>query len=491
MTDAARLPFSPAVELLGLLERKEIGSRELVDLYLARIESDNASLNLVVALAGDEARAAAAAVDDARARGQELGPLAGLPMTVKDAFEVAGMTATCGLPELANHVPDQDADAVGRLRLAGAIFLGKTNVPTGAANWQSYNPLYGISRNPWNPERTVGGSSGGSAGSVAAGFGALELGSDIAGSIRVPSHFCGVFGHKPSYGIVPVRGHIPPPPGGLYTVPLGVAGPIARSAADLELALDVLAGPGPIDSAGWRLELPPSRHERLADFRVGVWLGGGSYLVDDAYRRALREFLDDLVVAGARVLDVELPFDADEGYDLFLKTLFAIVGAPVPEEAEALLSLAPDDETGYANRIGKAMQTSLEEWFGLLDRRERLFRAFQAFFADCDVLLCPAAMVVAFPHDAADGDGPHSTQLARRLIVSGEPRPYFDNFMWPSIATCSNLPATVMPTGRLVDGIPVGVQIIGPHLEDRTPLRFARLVEGELGGFAVPPALSS
>ncbi len=489
MTSSTSIAFSSAVDLLGSLERKELAARELLELHLARIETLDPTYNIVVELAADEARAAAAAVDDRRARGEVVGRLGGLPMTIKDAFEVAGMTATCGMPELAGHVPERDADAVERLRAAGAILFGKTNVPPGAADWQTANPVYGLTRNPWNPERTVGGSSGGSAASVAAGFTALELGSDIAGSIRVPSHFCGVFGHKPSFGTVPVRGHIPPLPGGLLTVPLGVAGPIARSAGDLELALDVLAGPSDLDGTGWRLDLPPSRRDRLSDFRVGIWLGGDSYRLDDAYRQALDAFATDLRAAGASVTEVDPPFDPAEGYDVFLRTLFAIVGAPAPAEADALSALAADDDTGYAARLGGAMASSLGEWFGLLERREHLFRAFRSFFTGVDVLLCPAALVVAFPHDIAESDGPHSTQLARRLVVSGERVPYFDNFMWPSIATCSNLPATVMPTGRFVDGMPAGVQIIGPYLEDRTTLRFARLVEAELGGFTAPPGL--
>jgi len=485
----SELAFSSAVELLERLDRRELGSRELLDLCLSRVEEHDEAINAVVALDADAACAAAAAVDDARARSEEVGPLAGLPLTIKDAFEVVGMTATCGLPTLAQHRPERDADTVHRLREAGAVIFGKTNVPAGVSDWQSYNELFGVTRNPWNSERTVGGSSGGSAASIASGFAALELGSDIAGSIRVPSHFCGVFGHKPSYGIVPVRGHIPPPPGGLLAVPLGVAGPIARSAADLELALELLSGPNELEATGWRLELPPSRHERLADFRVGLWLGGGAYRVDGAYAEAVRGFAASLERAGARVSEVEPPFDPDEIRDLFLRTLFGIVGATEPGAAEAMLALAADDATGYASRLGRAMASSLGEWFGTLARREHLFRAFRAFFADHDVLLCPVVPSVAFPHDTAEG-GPHAGQLYRRIVVDGERVPYFDNFAWPGLATCANLPSTVMPTGRFVDGLPAGVQIVGPYLEDRTTLRFARLAEAVTGGFVPPPALS-
>jgi amidase len=488
MAATMSLPFSSAVSLREALMRKELSACELLDLYLSRIERHDPALNLIVTRDEEGARKAARAADDARAHGKNAGPLAGLPMTIKDSYEVAGMTATCGLPALANHKPARDADAVARLRKAGAIFFGKTNLPAGAADWQSYNDLYGRSNNPWDVTRTPGGSSGGAAGAVAAGFTSMELGSDIGGSIRVPSHFCGVFGLKPSYGVVPMRGHIPPPPGTLLTVPLGVGGPIARSAADLRLALEALAGTSDIEGTAWRIELPPSRHARLKDFRVGVWLGGGVYVVDDDYRRAIEAFVQDVRRAGAKVTEAKLPFDAMEAYHIYLDALFAVVGAGEPNLAAPMQARAGKDETGYAARLVRAMRMSLADWLALSERRERLFRAFKAFFADYDVLLCPAATVVAFPHDT--GGTVHADQLDRRLSVNGKPRPYFDNFMWPSIATCSNLPAAVMPTGRSVGGLPAGVQIIGPYLEDFTVISFASLVEAELGGFAPPPALA-
>jgi amidase len=483
----SELAFSSAVALLERLERRELSARELVDACAARIEARNTEVNAVVALDVERARAEAAAVDDARARGESLGPLAGLPVTIKDAYEVAGFTATCGLPSLADHRPERDADAVARLRGAGAVVVGKTNTPAGAANWQTYNDLYGVTRNPWNLERTVGGSSGGSAASIASGFAPLELGSDIAGSIRVPSHFCGVYGLKPSYGIVSIRGHIPPLPGELLTVPLGVAGPLARSAADLELALDVLAGPDELEATGWRLELPPPRHERLADFRVGVWLGDEVYRVDGAYREAIEGFVADLGAAGARVVGAEPPLASADRHDLYLRTFLAIVGAPAPDEPAAFAALAGEDDTGYADRFSRLLAASVGDWFGFLERREHLFRAFRDFFQDVDVLVCPVAMTVAFPHDTG-GKGVHSDQLFRRLLVDGEPVPYFDNFTWPGLATSANLPSAAVPTGRLVGGLPAGVQLIGPYLEDRTPLRLARLAEaGGIGGFSPPP----
>ena len=271
------LELQSATSLLAQLRERRIGSVELLELLFKRIERLNPRLNAVVALEMEQARAEARAADGAPANRRGL--LHGLPVTLKDAWEVAGMRSTCGLPELAHHRPDRDADAVALLRGAGAIPFGKTNVPSGAADGQSYNPVFGVTNNPWNVERTPGGSSGGAGAAVAAGFTPVELGSDIAGSIRIPAHFCGVFGHKASYGIVPMRGHIPPPPGSNAIVPLGVAGPIARSPADLELLIDVLAAPAEPDRAAWSIRIPPSRHERLADFRVGVLADAGTLSV--------------------------------------------------------------------------------------------------------------------------------------------------------------------------------------------------------------------
>jgi amidase len=475
MTDQ-QLAFAPATEQARLLETGKIGAAELLELYLDRIDRLNPAYNLVVAFDRDQARDTAREIDRLRASGDPLGPLAGLPITIKDSFEVTGMPTTCGLESLRNHYPDSDADAVTLLREAGANTFGKTNLPAGASNWQSFNPVYGISRNPWNLGRTVGGSSGGAAGAVAAGFTAFELGSDIGGSIRIPAHFCGVFGHKPTYGLVPVRGHIPPPPGMLTRPELGVAGPIARSATDLALLLDVLAGP-----------LPAPRRDRLGDFRVGVWMGEGSYRVDSAYRAALESYMDDLRHAGARIEEVALPVDPHASYETYLQVLFAIVGAPAPHEADAFEALASQDETGIAAKLARYMRTSLGEWFALAEQRAHLMRAWAGFFGDYDVLLCPAVPVVAFPH-MAEGSGVHSDQLFRRVTIDGEPAPYLD-FTWQGLALIANLPATVMPTGKFADGLPCGLQIIGPHREDRTVIRFAELGEQACGAFVVPTAL--
>ena len=224
----AQLPFRTATELAAALRAKEISSTELLDCYLGRIEELNPGLGAVVTLDADRARREAAEADRRLARGAAAGPLHGLPVTVKDCLETAGLRTTCGAPELAGYVPERDAEAVGRLRSAGAIIMGKTNLPAWASDCQSYNELFGTTNNPWDAGRTPGGSSGGAAAAVAAGLSALELGSDLGGSLRIPAAWCGVYTLKPSFGIIPVDGHIPPPPGMPAEVDIGVVGPLAE-----------------------------------------------------------------------------------------------------------------------------------------------------------------------------------------------------------------------------------------------------------------------
>ena len=265
MSDIA---LQPAHALAASIRRRDLSSRELLDHYLARVDALNGPLDAVVTLDPDGARRAADAADAALARGDDVGPLHGVPMTVKDTYQTAGMRTTCGLPAW-DHVPERDAEAVRRLRGAGAVIFGKTNTPTLAGDWQTYNPMFGTSNNPWDTTRTTGGSSGGAAAAVATGMTALELGSDIGGSIRFPANWCGVCGHKPTWGVVSQAGHLPPAPGTLAATDLSVVGPLARDVTDLELALEVLAGAAGHAAAGWRLELPPPRGVTLARAAVG------------------------------------------------------------------------------------------------------------------------------------------------------------------------------------------------------------------------------
>jgi amidase len=452
MSDIA---MRPAHVLAEAIRRREVSSRGLLDHYLDRVERLNPPLNAVVTVDPDGARRAADAADAALMRDEASGPLHGVPMTIKDTYETSGMRTTCGLAAW-DGVPERDADAVRRLRDAGAVIFGKTNTPTLAGDWQTYNPIFGTTNNPWDPARTTGGSSGGSAAALAAGMTALELGSDIAGSIRVPSNWCGVCGHKSSWGIVPQRGHLPPKPGTLAGTDLDVMGPMARDVEDLELALGILAGEAGHQAKGWRLQLPAARAKSLSELRLAVWLDDPAYPVEAEVHNVLESAVSAVRQAGAGIVDVPPPVALPDVVGLHLELILPILGG----DAATLLH---------------------RDWLSANERREQLRARMAGFFGDVDALLMPVAVVPAIPHD-------HSEPFAARTIRLNEgSRPYMDMFGWVGLATVAYLPATVVPVGRTATGLPVGIQIVGPYLEDRTTLAVARCIEELLGGFVAPP----
>jgi amidase len=483
MTDLA---FRPAVELAALLRRRELSCRELLEHYVARVERLNPRINAVVTLDLERARARADAADQVLARGDAPGPLHGLPMTIKDSFETAGLRTTSGAPALANHVPAADATAVARLVAAGAVVFGKTNLPVYAMDVQSYNPLFGTTVNPWDATRSPGGSSGGAAAAVATGLTALELGSDIGGSIRNPSHYCGVYGHKPTFGIVPQRGHIPGAPGNLTGADINVVGPIARSADDLEHALDVLAGPDESAAVAWRLTLPPPRRTRVADYRVAAWLDDADCPTDTPVRARLEAAVDALGRAGVTVDRTARPaFALGDAYEEYVSLLAAATspGLPAPAfDAQAALAtgLDPTDASLLAQFVRGTVQRH-RDWLGANERRARYRAQWADFFRSYDALLCPITPVAAIPHD-------HEGEVIQRSItVNGGARPYADQLVWAGVIGMAYLPATVAPVGRTPDGLPVGLQIVGPYLEDRTPIDLARRLAELIGGFEPPP----
>jgi amidase len=482
--------FSSAWGCLEALRRGDVSSVELVEACIARIEEVNPSLNAVVAKDYERAREAARAADDARSRGRDLGALHGLPITVKDSLQTAGLVTTSGALSLRNFVPREDAVVVGRARSAGAVLLGKTNLPIFASDWQSYNDVYGRTNNPWDLARTVGGSSGGSAASLAAGFVPLEIGSDIAGSIRTPAHYCGVYGHKPSHGILPPRGHIPGPPGTRSEPDLAVVGPMARTARDLMLALEVLAGPDELAATAWKLELPPPRAERLEDFRVGYWLEDPLCPVDASVRTVLEETIEALRPQ-VQLVDVKLPFKLEDVVPRYVRLLFGVIGPDMPALLKALTRIllphyAIVDRLGLPSDLvsksaSRGMHQSHADWNRANEGRTRLRWTCHELFRDIDVLLTPVAPVVAFPHQTS---GNH---LTRRIMVDGHKRPYTDHIPWIALASAAYLPATSAPAGLTSEGLPVNVQIIGPYLGDKTTLRFAELLAETRGGFRTPP----
>lgn len=483
------LDYRTAKDLVALLQARQVSAVELLDRTIARIEAHDGKLNAVVVRDFERARAAAAEADRALARGERR-PLLGVPMTVKEAFNVASLPTTRGIAGT-EHIPvSDDAVAVARLKAAGAIVLGKTNVPLMLADMQSYNSIYGTTNNPWDLDRTPGGSSGGSAAALAAGYVSLELGTDLGGSLRVPASFCGVFAHKPTYGVVPMRGSVRQGPLSVpVRVDLAVAGPMARSAGDLALALDVIAGPDDADALAYKLVLPPPRHTDLKDFRVLVVDDHPLLPTAGTVRSALDNIADRLAKSGVKVARTSplLPDLALVGR-AFTLLLMAFFGANFPDDVYARWQSAaatlPPDDVGLTAISLRGSVMSYREWTrtdrirtGIADRWHRLFR-------DWDVLLCPAMPTPAFAHD-------HSDKNARRISIDGSEVPYGDQAMWNSIATLAGLPATAMPIGLSGEGLPIGMQIIGPYLEDRTTIAFADLIEREFGGFVAPPAFKS
>ncbi|MDG5497507.1 amidase [Niveispirillum sp. BGYR6] len=492
--DRSELPGSPeeiallpACDLMALLRQRAIGSEELLNLYLDRLDRINPEINAVVVLDVDRARRAARDADQKIASGDSAGALLGLPMTVKETYEVEGLKTTCGLPMLANHTSGRDAVAVARLRAQGAVIFGKTNVPTGGADHQTSNPIYGLTRNPWALDRTPGGSSGGSAAALAAGLSGLELGSDIGGSIRIPAHFCGVFGHKASYGAISTLGHIPPMPGTLHEPQLAVAGPLARSARDLDLMMTLLTDPSPDKLSAASVILPPSRCETLRDFRVAVWTRDLPYATSAETVVALQNLADDLHRAGAKISETARPaMDPHQSFDIYLRTLFAIVLGGHPFGLDpAQKSALPADALRFNRIFEESSRLSPAGWQSLDQARAGLRALWQDFFQHWDVLIVPVFPTTAFAHDLS-GEGIEA-QLYRRRQVDDRDVVYLEQLAWPSLATVSNLPATVVPTPRRAGALPLGLQLIGPHRGDRTVIRLAELLERELGYVAVPP----
>jgi amidase len=484
------LALRSATALLDALQKREASSEELLRHFLSRIQRLSGSVNAVVALDADRALEEARRCDEERSRGDLRGALHGLPMTVKDSFETAGLKTTSGgAPGIEAYVPERDAKSVARLKAAGAIVFGKTNLSTLAMDIQTYNTAFGTTNNPWDPSRTAGGSSGGSAVAMSAGLSALELGSDLGGSIRIPAAFCGVFGHRPSFGIVPTRGHIPGPPGTLAPPDLETAGPIARSAEDLELALGVLARADEPDAVGWHLKLPPPRRRGLSEYRLAAWLDDPAAPVDAALRERLEAVVEELRAAGAEVDTEARPgFVLADHARLFMRVMYGSMASGLPEgQFEKLrvraASLAPDDDSFRARLTRDTVQTH-RDFEIAREAREQVRALWRKFFTRYDALLCPVFPTPAFPHDQ------HPDFARRTLAVNGVAQPYLGTLLgWPALAGLSSLPGTSAPVGFTREGLPAGLQVVGPYLEDRTSLHVARLVAAVCGGYVAPPGL--
>jgi amidase len=443
------LGFLPATKLAALVRRRAIGCLELLDHFISRTERLDPRLNAIVVRDFERARQAARAMDRRRNKAV-LGKLHGVPMTVKESFDLAGLPTTWGYADRRNHVAEVDALAVQRLKAAGAVVFGKTNVPVGLADWQSFNPVYGATNNPWNLGHTPGGSSGGGAAAVAAGISGLEIGSDIGGSVRVPAHYCGLFGHKPTWGLCSMRGH------SLFNAAsaadISVIGPIARSADDLAVVLDLIGQPDPAETA-LSVKLPAPRVRAIEGLHVAVWASEPSQPTDAESVAKIEELAGFLRRAGAKVsLTARPAFDPVEAFQIYLRVLNAALSARMSEQVLARMregaAHRPAEDMSADAVMVHTVDLTHRDWLRLNERRFQARRAWSAFFQDWDVLLCPVIATPALPH-MQQGE-----TWGRRMTVNGQDMPYNDMLFWPGLTCGFHLPASVAPIGVSKAGLP-------------------------------------
>lgn len=478
-TPTAVSPFARATDMMTALEARDVSSRELVEMHIERIQRLNPVINAIVIETFDRARAMADDADARRERGERT-PLLGLPHTTKESNEVAGLQQTAGIPLLAGRYAEKDGPVPAAVFAAGAPLLGKTNIPVALGDWQADSPNYGRTNNPWDLGRSPGGSTGGGSAALAAGLTPLEFGSDIGGSVRTPAAFCGVYGHRPSETLVPRHGAYPLSSEPNLSNVLAVQGPLARSAYDLELALGVMSRPDPGEDVAWRIELPAPRSDSLRGLRVAVLPRQSWVPVARQMWAALDALASWLGQQGAKVAEASPAIDWREHYLDYTRGLMAKVTGQQPmEERQAMAAALRAGGNPDSGAIADGLTMSAVEFFALMGKRETYRRLYREFFKDWDVLLTPMALDVAFEHKA----GPFEE---RTLDIDGTAVPYRLNVFYPSIATMCGQPATAFPGGLSSAGLPLGLQAVGPYLEDRTPLRFAQLIEDERGGF-VPP----
>ncbi len=441
MTIATLTNEPTATAIAAAIASGKLSSLEATEAAIAQIEALNDPINAVVVRDFDKARAAAKRLD-------ETGPsdsqsLFGVPMTVKESFDLAGQPSTWGLEHARNNVAQLDSIVVQRLRKAGAIIVGKTNVPPELADWQSNNPVYGRTNNPHDLGRTPGGSSGGAAAAVAAGMVPCEFGSDIGGSIRVPAHYCGIWGHKPTFDVISLDGHLYPGTDGASPA-LAVCGPLARSAEDLATLLEVT------------LNHPLQRRD--------VQIKGANFLLIDeqpmtgcaaAYRAELDRVAGKIEDAGGQVeRRSELVPDLEQSHEDYLKMLNIAMAGGLP---------APD-----------GTQANVRDWFNLLDAQERVYRQWHVLFGAFDFVLAPVTATPAFPH--------HEGQVFQgNIAVDGEDLPAASQLAWAGMALFPGLPSTVLPIGE-VDGLPVGMQVIGDKFQDYQTIDGAGQIGSLLAG---------
>ena len=454
----------------------------MTETFIERIEKYDHKINAVVVKTFEEAIEAAKSADKDISQNKIKGPLHGVPMTIKESYNIKGESTNWGIPDFKNNIAKKDSLAVQRFKKAGAHFIGKTNVPLNLADFQSYNDIYGVTGNPWDLKRTPGGSSGGSAAALAAGFSSLEAGSDIGGSIRNPAHYCGVFGHKPSHGIVPSSGHelipnVPEPD-------LSVCGPLAKSAKDLEIALNIMAGPTDREAKGWRLNLQECEKTSLKDFKIAIWNDDELAPVSTEIARRCTEIGEKLSSVGATVSFTARPqhdiLKAEINYQLLLQS---VMQSGMSDEEFAHIeqlaaNLEPNDDSVEAI-LAKGTVLSHRNWIRQNYRREQIKISWYEFFEDWDLLICPQLATTAIEHN-------HKKISERTITVDNHEQRYFQQIFWPGLAVNAHLPSTVFPTGLSSNNLPIGLQAIGGAYMDKTTIKFAELYEKEFNSFILP-----
>lgn len=477
-----------SVELARGIRNQQFTSVQVVEHFLERIDALNPALNAIVILRADEARQKARQADKAIQRGDSTGPLHGVPMTIKETFEINGWPTTAGHGKLKDHISPRTAPAVQRLIDAGAIIVGKTNIPELAGDLQSFNGIYGTTNNPWNTDMTSGGSSGGAAAALASGMIPLELGSDLAGSIRTPAAFCGIYGLKTTYGLVPLRGHVPSAPGSLGQRDISVTGPMARHLDDIEQALDLIAGPERPASDAWSITLPAAKTSRLGDLKIATWLSDPYCEIDNEMADALNRVVDLLRNQGAHIDDTARPdaMTLEGSHALYYDMLASSMGAGLNEATRnKLLELANTSTTDdYRTRFARGATQSHGLWLKQDEKRAQLQNNWLTFFDNFDLMICPVVNTPAFPHD-------HSQPAtSRTLTINGKPQVYMDVTVWAGLAAIAGLPALSIPIGTTESGLPLAAQLIGPAYSEKELIRIGQLIGGHLHPGGLPwPAL--
>ena len=478
------LHFRSATELARLLRARKVSASGLLEQCLDQYAKHNDALNAVIVTDIDRAKKAAAASDRRLKKGKPIGPFDGVPMTAKESFDWTGTPSTWGDPRFRDNIASADAVAITRLTDAGAVIYGKTNVPLMLADWQSFNDIYGTTNNPWDVTRVPGGSSGGSAAALATGMSALEIGSDIGASIRNPAHYCGVYGHKPTFGVVPYRGHLLP--GIVQSGDISVAGPLARSATDLAAMLKLLAGTDGVEARGYTLTLPAAKQKSLKDFRVAVMVTDEQSEVDLPVQDLIGKLTTFLGSQVKKLSTTARPsFTTKEAMDVYIALLRSATSRR-QTDAEFIANTAkvaasdPLDDS-YLTKMLRAYVLPHRDWLRHSERRHQMRLLWEQFFGDWDVMLCPAAASAAFPHDQ------QGERHERTIPVNGKQVPTTDQLFWAGYSGGFYLPSTVAPLGLTAQGLPAGIQIIARQYGDYTSIRFAQLLEKEFAAFVPPP----